>query len=229
MKANIDYIEQRFEEFNRRMFGGKLPKLPFELSDASRFLGLFTCDCRNLPDGTKVNTNYKLRINTRIDMAQDALDDVIIHEMIHYFIAYHNLIDTAPHGKIFLSIMESINANHGRHIEVSHRNPTEAEKAQAVSTKPTWHVIAEIELTNGTFGVKVLPRVVQKVLAYVNAAKQAPNIKDVKLYLHNNPFFNKFPTSAALRFQPIDHEVFLSNVKGARKLMINGTQLIPVK
>ena len=33
MKATIPYIEQKFEEFNRQMFGGKLPKIPVELSD----------------------------------------------------------------------------------------------------------------------------------------------------------------------------------------------------
>lgn len=229
MIATVEYIEQKFEEFNHRFFGGKLPKLPIELSDASRFLGLFTCEVKKNPDGSRQNYNYKLRINTRIDMQQDALDDVIIHEMIHYFIAFHNLIDTSSHGKIFLSIMESINANYGRKIEVSHKNSTKEEKEQAVSKKPTWHVIAEIELSDGSYGVKVLPRVVPKVLKFVEALKQHPTVKDIRLYLHNNPFFNKFPTSAALRYEPIAHDVFRSNIAGAKKLLINGSQLIPVK
>jgi hypothetical protein len=34
VKATIPYIEQKFEEFNCQMFGGKLPKIPVELSDA---------------------------------------------------------------------------------------------------------------------------------------------------------------------------------------------------
>lgn len=229
MKATIDYIKHKFEEFNHRFFGGRLPELSFELSDASGFLGLFTCDFRNMPDGTKETTSYKLRINTRIDMQQDALDDVIIHEMIHYFIAYHNLIDTAPHGNIFRCLIESININHGRHIEVSHRNSTPEEQEQAVSKKPTWHVIAEVEFSNGTYGVKVLPRVVPKVLKFVETVKKALDVKDVKLFIHNNPFFNRFPTSTALSCQPIEHEIFLTNIKGAKKLIINGDQLIPVK
>ena len=33
MKATVPYIEQKFEGFNRQMFGGKLPKIPVELSD----------------------------------------------------------------------------------------------------------------------------------------------------------------------------------------------------
>lgn len=39
MKATLPYIEQKFEEFNRQMFGGKLPKISVELSDAKTFLG----------------------------------------------------------------------------------------------------------------------------------------------------------------------------------------------
>lgn len=229
MIATIDYIKNRFEEFNRRFFGGRLPALPFELSDSSRFLGLFVCDMKRLPDGTTENSNFRLRINTRIDMPQDALDDVIIHEMIHYFIAYHHLIDTSAHGKIFLSIMGSINDNHGRHIEVSHRNVTPEEREQAISKKPTWHVIAELEFRDGTYGVKVLPRNVPKVIKYVATVKKSREVKDVTLFLHDNPFFNKFPTSTALSCQPIDHNIFMANVQGAKKLIINGSQLIPVK
>ena len=30
MTATIPYIEQKFEEFNHQMFGGKLPKIPVE-------------------------------------------------------------------------------------------------------------------------------------------------------------------------------------------------------
>ena len=33
MKATVPYIEQKFEGVNRQMFGGKLPKIPVELSD----------------------------------------------------------------------------------------------------------------------------------------------------------------------------------------------------
>ena len=33
MKATVPYIEQKFEGGNRQMFGGKLPKIPVELSD----------------------------------------------------------------------------------------------------------------------------------------------------------------------------------------------------
>lgn len=210
MIATVEYVERRVAEFNRLMFGGRLPALPIELCDAKGFLGQLACN--------RQKTEFRMRINTRIDLTQDALDDVIIHEMIHYFIAYHRLIDTGPHGHIFRSIMESINANHGRHIQVSHRHTSEGEWEQSVSKKATWHVIAALELRDGTMGVKVLPRVAPKILAYVDAVRRAPNVKDVSLYMHNNPFFNRYPTSAALKYHGIDRATFLANIAGATPL-----------
>lgn len=206
MIATVEYIRERFAKFNAQMFGGRLPALAIELCDAKGYLGQFVCN--------REKTDFRLRINTRIDMPQAELDDVIIHEMIHYFIAYHNLVDTAPHGQIFLSVMQSINANHGRHITVTHRNTPE-QREQAVSKEAKWHVIALLELTDGTYGVKVLPRVKPKIQNYVMAVKRSPNIKDVKLYMHNNPFFNRYPTSAALKYHVIDLATFMANIGGA--------------
>lgn len=226
MKATLQYIQQRFDEFNRLMFAGRLPQLPIELSDASTFLGLFVCKIKHLPDGTTQHTDFRLRINTRIDLPQDTLDDVVIHEMIHYFIAYHGLTDTSAHGKIFRSLMESINANHGRHITISRRHATEQEKEQAINPKARWHVIALLELTDGSLGVKVLPRVMERIRTYVDAVSQANNVSMVKLYLHNNPFFNRYPTSGALKYHTIDLDTFNANIIGASRLELRASRLI---
>ena len=39
MKADIPFIEKKFEEFNKLMFAGELHKLPIELRNAKTFLG----------------------------------------------------------------------------------------------------------------------------------------------------------------------------------------------
>ena len=51
MKATVPYIEKKFEEFNRQMFRGKLPKIPVELSDAKTFLGQCVFKKRRKPFG----------------------------------------------------------------------------------------------------------------------------------------------------------------------------------
>lgn len=51
MKATVPYIEQKFEEFNRQLFGGKLSKIPVELSDAKTFLRQCVFKNRRKPFG----------------------------------------------------------------------------------------------------------------------------------------------------------------------------------
>ena len=101
MKATIPYIEQKFEEFNQQMFAGQLPKLPIELSDAKTFLGVCAFKTRKGKDGKKICYDFKLRINTRIDLPDEEIEDTIIHEMIHYFIGYNQLEDASAHGPTY--------------------------------------------------------------------------------------------------------------------------------
>ncbi|MCM1310410.1 MAG: SprT-like domain-containing protein [Bacteroides sp.] len=225
MKPTVTYIEKKFEEFNRQIFGGRLPKLPIELSDASGFLGKCVFHQRRLPNGLKEYGDFRLRINTRIDLPENVIEDTIIHEMIHYLILWTGLQDTSDHGDIFRAIMTSINTAHGRNISVRHHNSAE-EAEQAVSTKRTWHVIAAIYFKTGKTGVKVLPRTVPKILDYYRVAVAHREVQEVRLYLHDNPFFNRYPTSAALRIHDIDKDLLESNLAKARPLKINGSQIV---
>ena len=227
MKATVEYVEKKFEEYNGRMFGGQLPKLPIQLTDEAGALGKCCFFQKQLPDGRIVYNDFVLKINTRIDLPEDVVEDVIIHEMIHYFILLHNLNDTGPHGDIFKSVMDSINATHGRKISISHKSTTE-QQAQAVSTKAVWHVIAAIYLKSGKTGVKVLPRTINKVIDYFTEASKHRDVERVDLYLHNNPFFNRYPTSAAFRIHDIDADILQENLKGARALRVNGRQIVEV-
>lgn len=225
MKPTVSYIENKFEEFNRLIFGSRLPKLPIELTDAGSFLGKCVFQQRRLPNGLLEYSNFSLRINTRIDLEESVIEDVIIHEMIHYLILWMGLQDSSEHGDIFKAIMSSINTAHNRHINIRHKG-SEEENAQAVSTKRIWHVIAAIYFKSGKTGVKVLPRTVPKILDYYNAAVSHPEIDNVTLYLHDNPFFNRYPTSAAFRIHDIEKSLLESNLEKGRKLKINGAQII---
>jgi hypothetical protein len=225
MKPTIAYIEKKFEEFNRRMFGGRLPKLPVQLSDAGSFLGQCVYRQRTRPDGLKEYSDFSLRINTRFDLPENVIEDTIIHEMIHYFILWNGLHDTSAHGNIFKAIMASINAAHGRNITIRHK-ATKEEAEQAVSTRRTWHVIAAIYFKTGKTGVKVLPRTVPKILEYHRVVSAHPETQEIRLYLHDNPFFNRYPTSSAFRYHDIDRTLLETNLTKAHRLRIDGTRLL---
>ena len=109
MKATVEYIEKKFEEFNRQMFAGKLPKLPIELSNAKTFLGQCAFKKRLTVFGKVKLYDFRMRISTRFDLTEREIEDTIIHEMIHYYIGVNNLKDTSAHGQLFRQMMNSIN------------------------------------------------------------------------------------------------------------------------
>lgn len=222
----MEYIERKFEEFNARMFGGKLPKLPFVLSDAARSLGHVSYRKNHRPDGSICFTDFVMHINTRADLPEDVVEDTIIHEMIHYFIFYHNLIDTSAHGDIFRSIMNSINATYGRHITVSFKDKSPETRQQFVDKRAKWHIIAAIDMSGGKKYVKVLPRIQERIIAFDATVKRIRGFVRVSYFMHDNPFFNAYPVSTALRIFPIEPAKLDENLKGARIVKVTPTQVI---
>lgn len=227
MVPNVEYIKSRFDEFNRKMFAGHLPAIPVRMTDAKSFLGQCVSRIRILPDGRKEHYDFYLKFSIYYDQPQNVIDDTIIHEMIHYFILYNGLPDSSPHGQIFRSIMSNFNREYGLNLRVSHRNSPQGNIQPANNGKRTWHIIALVVYHSGQTGFKVLPRVASKAIKYHDTVLQSPEIKSVQLYIHDNPFFNQFPTSAALKVHLHDNAELLRNMKGARKLKITSRGLTP--
>ncbi len=217
MKATIPYVEKKFEEFNQLMFDGKLPKLPIELSDAKTFLGLCVYKKRRTILGRTECYDFKLRISTRIDLVEAEVEDIIIHEMIHYYIGYNNLKDSSAHGRVFRHIMNTINEKFGRHIKISHKL-TKEEKEQLYDTKRRWRVVAYVTFNDGRTGVKVLPRIMPRIANYYNAVSRESSVESIELYMTNNPFFNRYPSSSAFRVHYIDKAEADKHLQGAEKM-----------
>lgn len=225
MKPTIPYLRERFEYFNTLIFGGRLPEVPIALCEVSSFVGQHKSNIRNLPDGRREFYGHQLRFSTLFDLPERELEDTLIHEMIHYFVAYNGLQDRSPHGPLFKALMNSINETHGRSIGVS-RRMTHGELDNVKNSRKKWHVIAILHFTGGETGVKVLPRVIPKIIEYYKNITQAPNISRVDLYLHNNPFFNRFPTSTGRRCQAISKEEVTLHLKGAHVLKVEKGKLV---
>ena len=217
MKATIPYVEKRFEEFNRLMFDGRLPKLPVELSDAKTFLGVCVYKKRRTLLGKTVCYDFKLRINTRIDLAEEEVEDIIIHEMIHYYILVNKIKDTSAHGRVFRQMMNGINERFGRHIRISHK-PTQEQKEQLYGAKQRWRVVAYVVFKDGRTGIKVLPRITSKVMNYYNMVGRESCVERIELYISNDTFFNRFPSSSALRVHYIDKTDAEEHLKDAKNL-----------
>ena len=228
MKPTIQYVQDKFREYNQLFFNGTLPELPIELSDAKGFVGVCRYKKRELEDGNVELYDFRLSINTRIDLPEEEIEDTIIHEMIHYFIGINRLEDSSSHGPMFQHLMKSINEKYGRHITISHKS-TKEEAIQANDSRPRWHVIAVVTYFGGRQGIKVLPRIVERILAYNKGVKSAPGVEGIEFFLSKDPYFNRFPNSAALNVYDVDKDALKVHLKDAKRLTVTDDKVIVPK
>lgn len=200
-----EYMERKFDEFNALIFDGQLPRIPIYMTRAKTFLGkcVYT-KRRKLFGGTKFS-DFSLRISTSYDLPEAEVEDTIIHEMIHYYIGYKGIKDTSSHGKVFRQMMADINARYGRHLSISHKG-NGAQPSAAIAQKRKWHVIAVVEFHYGRVGFKVLPKVRQSISHYQNGVSMAKEVRSVRFVWSDEPYFNSFPVSKALRVHIVEKE-----------------------
>lgn len=220
MRATIPYIQQKFDEFNRLCFEGRLPAVPIILGNAKSYLGACAYKTKRDLLWRKRHFDFRLRFSTRFDLSEEEMEDTILHEMIHYYIALHNLKDTSTHGQIFRGMMEDFNARFGRHVTISHRL-TEAQRADAVDKRKKLHVVAVVRFKDSRIGIKCLPRIWERIWEYSTQVKRVPEIASVNLYTTNNVFFNRYPTSAALKVHFVDATELAEQMEGATPLELN--------
>lgn len=219
MIPTIDYIERKFREYNALMFSGKLVMPQIQLSRARTFVGQCAAKKRRtLTHGTLLY-DFRLKFSICFDLEEHEWEDTIIHEMIHYYIGVNGLKDTSAHGQLFRQIMDAINRNHGRHLTISHHSTPEQREA-LYNTKKTWHVIALVHFADGRKGLKVLPRIRQRITTYRDTLLRDPRIARIDLFISNDPYFNRYPNSSALNVVMAKEEDFMPHFAQAEQLEI---------
>lgn len=229
--ATIPYIRQKFDDFNRQYFNRQLPPIPIKLSNAKTFLGkvCFRKE-RRLLSRRWHYSDFVLRINTRIDLPEEVVEDTILHEMIHYYIAFNGWQDTSAHGRLFREQMARLNAT-GRHIRIFHR--LTAEQHEQAQGKPKSRVVCVAYFKDGRMGIKVLPKQARHILRFHRAALLHFPVDHLEWYLSADPLFAAYPSSAALRFYLFPEpsatdprsRSLTAALQNARPVLCDGTQL----
>lgn len=214
MKATIPFIEQKFEEFNKLIFNNKLPKVPVKLTKAKTFLGACAFKKKKKIFGKDEFFDFQLRFSTSFDFTERELEDTIIHEMIHYYIGYFQLKDTSLHGAIFRKIMNDINLRFNRNVTISNKIDGKS-VAKLPDDRKKWRVVAVVRFHDGKVGIKVLPKVQQSVKKYCKTVISSSKIASVDVYWSDSLFFERFPSSAALRVYFVEPAVLNDNMKNA--------------
>lgn len=124
MKATIEFVKEKYQEFNRLIFEDKLPTVPLRVGHARTSLGTCRFNKRRRLLGGYEAYGFRISISDYFDLPQEIIEDTIIHEMIHYYIWHNGIKDTSAHGKEFRRMMKNINSTYNRHLTISYRKPT---------------------------------------------------------------------------------------------------------
>ncbi len=200
MIPTVGYLEERFETFNRMCFDSALPRIPIKLSRARSFFGrLQYKPVRNWLGKTVRYEDFVIRISTCYDLSEAEVEDTLIHEMIHYWIAWKGLRDTSTHGRLFRAKMKEINREYGRHLTISRRTtPEELDRDTRVRT----HHVGVSQLADGRTAVTVCAST--RVRAIRRAFSLFPTVRSTTWFTTTDPWFNRFPRCRTPKIFPVD-------------------------
>lgn len=220
MKATLAYVKQKFDEYNRTIFKGALAPLPMRIGSSKTQLGSVRFKKRKTASGQFEFYDFVLTISNRVDLPENELEDVIIHEMIHYYILGKQLHDSSPHGKLFRQLMAHINAHFNRRITISHKNaPGQAPKDGAI--KP--HFICISELADGRTGLTVSAKT--RLFQNWDLLPKHFSLKSYAWYWSTDPYFNRFPSAIKPKIYIVDAQEVKEHLKEAKTLIREGNTI----
>lgn len=102
-----------FYFFNEEYFGGILPIPNIKIRHGWHTLGYFHCN----PDAP-LGTSETIEMTDFYDYTDDEFRDILIHEMIHYYLYYIGEDTRVRHGKAFKKMANEFNLMYGTNVTV---------------------------------------------------------------------------------------------------------------
>ena len=211
-ELTTDYLQQAFEHYNALIFEGKLPVPKLKWSRAKTRLGQMACK-RKISWGRTKFYDYTISVSNYYKLTTEEIDDVLIHEMIHYSIAYTGLKDTSAHGIVFRGMMDKINRTFGRHITISVRTrnlqPRMTQQAKD-------YLILALEMKDGKYYLSsVNPSAARKIATSLARTRE---IAHYAWYQSQDEYFHGMPRVRSLRGRRVSAEVYETMI-GKMKLL----------
>lgn len=133
LRISSEWAKRKYNEFNTRFFGGRLPKnISFEMSGTTNAVGDASCIVSNMPSpgSVQVGDNFVGKLKIRLssyfnDITETEAEEVLLHEMIHIW--QYVTIPKAQwganmHGTSFTNKMNEINRMSGGKYNVTTTN-----------------------------------------------------------------------------------------------------------
>lgn len=114
MVANQNNMLLTFDDCNMKYFEGKLLFPQFDLLHSFRTCGYF----HYMKGGWFDKTIYDpiISITDYYDFTERQFVNIMVHEMIHYYLAYFGLDKRCSHGREFKKMAKELNQKYGLHI-----------------------------------------------------------------------------------------------------------------
>lgn len=114
MRLSQKVLKRRFKRFNEKYFNGYLVEPKFVITGSRWTAGMFlsTVHLDNDENGEEYATelcNIRIELSKCLIKNSRILDNILLHEMIHYFGYYMNTDIDGTHGDFFMSMAEEIN------------------------------------------------------------------------------------------------------------------------
>jgi hypothetical protein len=211
-ELTIDYLRQAFEHYNDLIFEGKLPVPKLKWSRAKTRLGQMACKRKTSWGRTKYY-DFTISISNYYKLTKEEIDDVLIHEMIHYSIAYTGLKDTSAHGIVFRGMMDKINRTFNRHITISVRTRNlQARSAQ----QPKDYLILALKMKDGKYFLSSInPSAAGKLAISLTRTRE---IAHYAWYQSQDEYFRSMPRVRSLRGRQVSAEVYETMIEKMKLL-----------
>lgn len=195
MKLTLQYIQKQFGLFNAAYFDMELPEPRFEIVNTRTKLGQFRCKRRRKWFGRGyLATDCAICMSRFYEMSERDYQNVLLHEMIHYYIAHHGVADTAPHGRTFIRMMNRLNAEYGWDISV--RADTRQLKAAGENRSGARIVLALATHDGQRYFSVVHPNYRSRIDSLIS---KSPTVTACEWFVTTNDYFSSFTKSRSLR------------------------------
>jgi hypothetical protein len=116
MRLSQKVLKKRFKIFNERYFGGQLVEPDFVITGSRWTAGMFNSKVyvekdEDGEDYASELVGIKIRLSKYLIKNSTILDNILLHEMIHYYGYYSNADIEGEHGDFFLDMAEEINSD----------------------------------------------------------------------------------------------------------------------
>lgn len=132
MIATVDNMTENFKIYNKLYFEDRLPLPKFEVMHTYRMSGYFIFD----PVKKGRIRHKKIYMTDYFDFTEEMYRNVLVHEMIHYYIAYNKIEDNEDHGVKFMKLAESLNRKYG--LSITKKIDTSSFKRNEKASKISW-------------------------------------------------------------------------------------------